>query len=55
MDSDSSFYHLPHGLQVGEHEAAQRVLDRFAERLIALAASRLGSSLRRNVDPEDAV
>jgi DNA-directed RNA polymerase specialized sigma24 family protein len=55
MDSQSSFHHLLHQLQVGEGEAARRVVERFAERLIALAASRLGSSLRRKVDPEDAV
>jgi RNA polymerase sigma factor (sigma-70 family) len=55
MNSDSSFQHLLSRLHGGSDEAAQRVVRRFAERLIALAARRLGAGLRRKVDPEDAV
>jgi DNA-directed RNA polymerase specialized sigma24 family protein len=55
MDADTSFLHLMSRLQGGSDEAARRVVRRFAERLIALAARRLGTGLRRKVDPEDAV
>jgi RNA polymerase sigma-70 factor (ECF subfamily) len=52
---DSSFHLLLRRLRGGSDEAAQRVVRQFSARLIALAASRLGTGLQRKVDPEDAV
>jgi RNA polymerase sigma-70 factor (ECF subfamily) len=40
-------------LRAGDEAAATRVFDRFAQRLIALARSRLDARLRQKVDPED--
>jgi RNA polymerase sigma factor (sigma-70 family) len=41
--------------RVGDHEAAQELFRLHAERLIALARSRLSSRLSARVDPEDVV
>jgi RNA polymerase sigma-70 factor (ECF subfamily) len=42
-------------LQIGDDEAAQRVFERFGQRLIALARSRLDGRVRQKVDPEDVI
>lgn len=39
----------------GDDEAATAIFDRYVQRLLALARSRLGTSLRRRIDPEDVV
>jgi DNA-directed RNA polymerase specialized sigma24 family protein/predicted Ser/Thr protein kinase len=41
--------------QRGESEAAAVIFDRYVERLVALARSRMSGKLRRRVDPEDVV
>jgi len=41
--------------QAGDQQAASELFDRYAQRLIALARSRLSSQLARRVDPEDVV
>jgi len=41
--------------QAGQSDAATAIFDRYVERLIALARSRLGPKLKRRVDPEDIV
>jgi RNA polymerase sigma-70 factor (ECF subfamily) len=53
MSQDGSFDELMARLRGGDEEAARRVFGQFAQRLIALARSRLGSRLRQKVDPED--
>lgn len=39
----------------GKGEAAAALFDRYFERLLALARTRIGSKLRRRIDPEDVV
>src|SRR5437879_3375640 len=39
----------------GDQEAAEELFRRYAERLLALARSRLSARLARHVDPEDVV
>ena len=41
--------------QEGRSEAATAIFDRYVERLLALARSRIGSRLKRRIDPEDVV
>lgn len=41
--------------QAGDQQAASELFGRYAERLIALARSRLSAQLARRVDPEDVV
>lgn len=53
MSQDISFDDWMARLQAGDPDAALRVFNRFAERLIALARSRLDAKLRQKVDPED--
>ena len=48
-----SFDDLMARLRAGDEEAARTLFDRYAERLIALARSRLGQRMRQKVDPED--
>jgi RNA polymerase sigma-70 factor (ECF subfamily) len=55
MSADPSFDHLMSRLRAGDEDAARRVFDEFAGRLIALARRRLGGPLRQKVDPEDAL
>src|SRR5262249_16338172 len=55
MPQDSSFSQVADGLQQSDDEAARRVFERFAGRLIALARSQLDERLRQKVDPEDVV
>src|SRR5262245_50137541 len=43
------------GWRQGDQEAAAALFSRYADRLIALARSRLSAKLARRVDPEDAV
>jgi RNA polymerase sigma-70 factor (ECF subfamily) len=53
MTQDDSFANLFARLQAAEDDVAQRVYARFANRLIALARTRLDQQLRQKVDPED--
>jgi RNA polymerase sigma-70 factor (ECF subfamily) len=53
MSADAAFADLMARLQAGDEAAAAEVFHRFAERLIALARSRLDHLLRTKVDPED--
>jgi RNA polymerase sigma-70 factor (ECF subfamily) len=53
MVPDPSFGDLMARLRASDEEAAKRVFQQFAQRLIALARSRLDDRLRRKVDPED--
>jgi RNA polymerase sigma-70 factor (ECF subfamily) len=50
---EDSFNRAMASLQAGDPDAAAQVFHRFAQRLIALARSRLDSRLRQKVDPED--
>jgi RNA polymerase sigma-70 factor (ECF subfamily) len=53
MSDDKAFSQILAGLRAGDEEAAASVFRRFAQRLIALARSRLDTAVRRKVDPED--
>jgi RNA polymerase sigma-70 factor (ECF subfamily) len=53
MSSTNSFAQLMTRLRAGDQPAAAEVFHRFAERLIALARTRLDRRLRQKVDPED--
>jgi RNA polymerase sigma-70 factor (ECF subfamily) len=53
MSADDSFDDVMARLIAGDPEAAARVFQRFARRLISLAGARLGARLRQKVDPED--
>jgi RNA polymerase sigma-70 factor (ECF subfamily) len=53
MSGQDSFNHLMARLNAGDDAAASRVFHRFAQRLLALARSRLDDALRRKEDPED--
>jgi RNA polymerase sigma-70 factor (ECF subfamily) len=53
MDSDHSFEQLMARLRTGDNAAAAEVFNRFTNRLIGLARSRLDHLLRQKVDPED--
>jgi RNA polymerase sigma-70 factor (ECF subfamily) len=53
MSAQDSFHHLMARLNAGDDDAACRVFHRFAQRLLALARSRLDDALRRKEDPED--
>lgn len=50
-----SFDEVMSRLRAGENQAAARVFNQFAERLIALARSRLDTFTRQKVDPEDVI
>jgi RNA polymerase sigma-70 factor (ECF subfamily) len=50
---DQSFANVMDRLRAGDGDAAAEVFHRFANRLIALARSRLDHLLRAKVDPED--
>ncbi len=53
MSDDSSFDDLMNRLRAGDNEAANRIFELYAQRLIALARTRLDALTRRKVDPED--
>ncbi len=53
MAPSNSFTDLMTRLRAGEEPAAAELFHRFAQRLIALARSRLDHRLRQKVDPED--
>lgn len=53
--SEYSFDNAMARLKVGDQQAARAVFERYVQRLIALASTRLGGRLRRKVDPEDVV
>lgn len=55
MSEDHSFEEMMSRLRSGDDEAASQVFNRFAERLIALARSRIDQATRQKIDPEDAV
>jgi RNA polymerase sigma-70 factor, ECF subfamily len=50
---DDSFDGLMARLRTGDQQAAARVFNRFANRLIALARARMDTRLRQKLDPED--
>ncbi len=53
MPPDQSFQKLMARLRAGSPDAAARVFDRFAGRLVALARRRLDGPLRAKLDAED--
>jgi RNA polymerase sigma-70 factor (ECF subfamily) len=53
VSADPSFDDLMAALKAGRDEAATRVFNRFASRLIALARTQLSPQIRQKVDPED--
>jgi RNA polymerase sigma-70 factor (ECF subfamily) len=53
MTPDPAFADLMERLRAGDSAAAGEVFQRFAQRLIGLARSRLDSQLRQKLDPED--
>jgi RNA polymerase sigma-70 factor, ECF subfamily len=53
MSQDPSFAAWMCRLRNGDPDAARHVFDRFSQRLIALARTRLNPRLRPKVDPED--
>lgn len=53
--SELSSRELLRRYQHGEGDAATAIFDRYVRRLIALARQRIGSKLRRRIDPEDVV
>ena len=55
MVEELSFEELMQRLRAGDQEAATLVFNRFAQRLIALARSRLDQRMRQKLDPEDVV
>lgn len=55
MSQDLSFDEVMARVRAGENQAAARVFNQFAQRLIALARSRLDSHTRQKVDPEEVV
>lgn len=55
MSSDGSFADVFSGLGNASPEAARKLYERFAQRLVALAHMRLDALIRRKEDPEDVV
>lgn len=53
MSPNQSFDDLMARLRTGDNDAATQVFNRFANRLIALARSRMDPRIRQKVDPED--
>jgi RNA polymerase sigma-70 factor (ECF subfamily) len=53
MDPDRSFEDLMARLRAGDNSAASEVFNRFTNRLIGLARSRLDHLIRQKIDPED--
>jgi RNA polymerase sigma-70 factor (ECF subfamily) len=53
MSHEPAFEALMARLRNGDQDAAGEVFQRFAQRLIALARSRLDRQVRQKVDPED--
>jgi RNA polymerase sigma-70 factor (ECF subfamily) len=53
MPPEPSFEELMVRLRQGDEAAARHIFEEYAERLIALARSRLGQRLQQKVDPED--
>jgi RNA polymerase sigma-70 factor (ECF subfamily) len=46
---------LPDGWRAGDEDAARKLVDRYLDRLVALARRRLSQRLASRVDPEDVV
>jgi RNA polymerase sigma-70 factor (ECF subfamily) len=55
MAEELPFEELMRRLRAGDQEAATLVFNRFTQRLIALARSRLDQRMRQKLDPEDVV
>jgi RNA polymerase sigma-70 factor (ECF subfamily) len=55
MPTEVPFKHLMAGLRRGDPEAAREIFDRYACRLVGLAADRLPRALQAKLDPEDVV
>src|SRR5262249_45140923 len=55
MSSEAAFKDLMARLRGGDEQAAREVFQRFADRLINLARSRLDARIRQKVDPEEVI
>src|SRR5947209_3513948 len=55
MPDEVPFSQLMAALRRGDGQAARTVFERYARRLIGLAATRLPDNVRSKVDPEDVV
>jgi RNA polymerase sigma-70 factor (ECF subfamily) len=55
MSADSSFAHLMDRLRSGDQEAARRIFEAYAHRLIGLARSRMDAMMRQKEGAEDIV
>jgi RNA polymerase sigma-70 factor (ECF subfamily) len=55
MSGDSSFVHLMDRLKSGDNEAARRIFNAYAHRLIGLARTRMVGGVLQKEDPEDVV
>jgi RNA polymerase sigma-70 factor (ECF subfamily) len=55
MPDEELFRQLMDQLKAGDQPTAAQIVDRYARRLIALAAARLPAPVRSKEDPEDAV
>ncbi len=55
MNADSSFVDLMGRLRAGDQEAARRIFNEYAHRLIGLARSRLDNQVLQKEGPEDVV
>jgi len=53
MSGSNSFFEMMDRLKQSDPEAAARVFERYSQRLLALARSRLDERLRAKLDPED--
>jgi RNA polymerase sigma-70 factor (ECF subfamily) len=53
MPADDSFAEVMARLRGGDNEAAARVFQQFAGRLIGLARARMDGKLKQKIDPED--
>ena len=53
--SESSAHQLLERIREGDEQAATELFDRYVDRLIELARSRLSPKLARRLDPEDVV
>jgi RNA polymerase sigma-70 factor (ECF subfamily) len=55
MNQESSIDDLVAQLRAGDNDAARKIFDEYAKRLIGLAQTRLSGPVRRRVDAEDVV
>jgi RNA polymerase sigma-70 factor (ECF subfamily) len=55
MPNETPLADLLEGLRAGDERAAREIVDRFGDRLVSVARSRLDRLLLRKIDPEDVV